>query len=78
MGINLALDVIEGKASGGRHGGRDEAIDELTRESFWMTNEEIARAQRWAVQNNSAQLKAAMAEELRIRRMGGPISNRVN
>lgn len=78
MGINLAIEILEGKSSGGRHGGVEEAIDELTRESFWMTNEEIARVQILASRADSAQLKAAMAEELRIRRMGGPISNRVN
>jgi hypothetical protein len=75
MGIRLALQVLEGKASGGRHGGRNEAIDELIRESFWMTDDELARAGAWAIKNDSTPLVAAMAGEAYCRRHGGPGMN---
>lgn len=74
MGINLAMAVLTEGADGGRHGGRSEAIDELIRESFWMTEREIARAQ----SVDDRLLRAAMAEELRRRRSGCSIGERVN
>jgi hypothetical protein len=78
MGINLALQILEGSAHGGHHGGRDEAIDELTRESFWMTDAELERASRWAATNSNSQLQSVIARERQIRRLGGPVSDRTN
>jgi hypothetical protein len=80
MGINLALAILEGTAHGysGRHGGRSEAIDELIRESFWMTDEELTRAHRWAVSNGSVALGAAVEGERAKRKTSAPVSARVN
>lgn len=77
MGICLALDVLERGANGGRHGGKPEAVDELVRESFWMTDDELDRAQRWA-SANSAVLQIAIDAERSKRRANQPIGYRVN
>jgi hypothetical protein len=78
MGICLALDILEHGADGGRHGGPSEAVDELTRESFWMTAAELTRAARWAAVNGSTLLQAVVDAERRTRRAGAPICYRSN
>jgi len=67
MGICLALSILEtGEQS--PHGGRPEAIDELIRESFWMTQAELSKAYTWALRNNSQMLRATVESELLYRR----------
>lgn len=77
MGINLALEILEHGVCGGRHGGRDEAVDELIRESFWMTESELCRAEAWAAKN-SALLQAAVDAERKCRRTCAPVGHREN
>jgi hypothetical protein len=52
-------------------------VDELIRESFWMTEGELDRAARWAAVN-SPLLQAAITDERRKRRSGEPIIYRPN
>jgi len=77
MGICLALSILEHGASGGPHGGRCEAIDELIRESFWMTDEEVKRAEAWAEQH-SPLLEVSMEVERTRRASKAPIGYRCN
>ena len=76
MGICLALSILE---NGGvtAHGGRSEAIDELIRESFWMSDRELDRAEAWAIEH-SPLLEVSIDLERTRRRSGQPISYRVN
>lgn len=77
MGINLALSILEHGASGGHHGGRSGAIDELIRESFWMTDSEIDRAHAWA-RKHSPLLEVSMDVERTRRRTNAPVAHREN
>jgi hypothetical protein len=77
MGICLALSILEHGAPGGPHGGWSEAIDELIRESFWMTEPELDRAYSWALKR-SPMLEVAIDVERTRRRGNAPIGHRVN
>ena len=76
MGICLALSILE---HGGvtAHGGRPEAVDELIRESFWMTDAELDKAEAWAIRH-SPLLEVAIDVERTRRRANAPIGHRVN
>lgn len=77
MGINLALDILDRGADGGPHGGPAEAVDELVRESFWMTDAELRRAERWAA-THSPILQIVINSERSKRRSNAPVEHRTN
>jgi hypothetical protein len=81
MGINLALAILEGREKPGPHGGVDEACAELTRESFWMTDDELSRALSWAQRSgngNAHMIIAVVASERDTRSRKSPVGHRQN
>jgi len=52
-------------------------VDELVRESFWMTDAELRRAERWAA-THSPILQIVINSERSKRRSNAPVEHRTN
>jgi hypothetical protein len=81
MGINLAIEILDGRLKTSPHGGLAEAINELMRESLWMTDEEVEYVISIVNKDSDSQkrlLIPVMQAELQTRRKNSDVGYRSN